>query len=112
MHTDAHPQCNRLFPKKSGVSSGSLIAEFLGSALFQFIGGAAVSNSLATGLATAAIGNGFSYAVLVYATIGIVKAPPSSLLDSVGQHLPGVPSHPQCQQQREHIEHPHTNELQ
>jgi|EP00802_Teleaulax_amphioxeia_P015739 aquaporin TIP len=48
-----------------------VVAEFVGVFLFQFIGGGADANSISTGLATAAIGNGLAFVVLVYATAGI-----------------------------------------
>jgi len=48
-----------------------VVAEFIGVFLFQFIGGGADANSVSTGLGTAAIGNGFAFAVLLYATAGI-----------------------------------------
>ncbi|EKX39832.1 hypothetical protein GUITHDRAFT_164839, partial [Guillardia theta CCMP2712] len=47
-----------------------VVAEFVGVFLFQFIGGGADANSISTGLATAAIGNGLAFIVLVYATSG------------------------------------------
>ena len=51
-----------------------MFAEGVGTCLFQFIGGAAASNSLSTGLATSAIGNGLALVVLMYATAGLVSA--------------------------------------
>ncbi|KAJ1473681.1 aquaporin-like protein [Baffinella frigidus] len=53
------------------VPSYCVAAEFIGSFLFQFIGGGCAANSISTGLATAAIGNGLALVVLVYATAGI-----------------------------------------
>merc|ERR1712093_308809 len=43
-------------------------AEFIGTFLFQFFGGAAVANSVDHGLGAAALGNGIALAVLIYAT--------------------------------------------
>lgn len=49
----------------------SVVAEFVGTFLFQFIGGGCDANSISTGLATAAIGNGLTLAALMYATLGL-----------------------------------------
>ncbi len=71
----------------------SVVAEFVGTFLFQFIGGGCDANSVSTGkcrerrilncsyqpngsgviagLATAAIGNGLTLAALMYATLGL-----------------------------------------
>jgi len=49
----------------------SIVAEFVGTFLYQFIGGGCDANSVSTGLATAAIGNGLCLAAIMYATAGI-----------------------------------------
>jgi len=52
----------------------SVFAEFLGTLIFQFLGGAAAANSSVQGadslggLVTAALGNGLAFAICVYAT--------------------------------------------
>jgi len=52
----------------------SVFAEFLGTLLFQFLGGAAAANSSLSGddslggLVTAALGNGLAFAVCIYCT--------------------------------------------
>lgn len=40
----------------AGVPTHAVVAEFIGTLLFQFIGGGAAANAVSTGLATAAIG--------------------------------------------------------
>jgi len=48
-----------------------ILAEFLGVFFYAFFGGGCDANSVSTGLPTAALGNGFVVAVLIYATAGI-----------------------------------------
>mmetsp|Transcript_47834 Transcript_47834/g.119564 ORF Transcript_47834/g.119564 Transcript_47834/m.119564 type:complete len:248 (+) Transcript_47834:30-773(+) len=48
-----------------------VVAEFIGVMLFAFVGGGCGVNASSTGLATAALGNGLSLAVLIYATAGV-----------------------------------------
>jgi len=50
------------------VDSGALIAEFIGTFLFTWLGASCASNSVDSGLTTAAIGNGGALAVLIYST--------------------------------------------
>jgi len=54
-----------------GIPTCCVLAEFIGAFFFAFFGGGCDANSVSTGLPTAALGNGFVFAVLLYATAGI-----------------------------------------
>ena len=49
----------------------SVMAEFIGSFLFQFLGGACISNATEHGLGSGAIGNGFAFAIVLYAVTNV-----------------------------------------
>ena len=65
--TEAWVEDKRLKPS-------TFAAEFIGSFLFQFLGGSAASNAVDAGLTTAALGNGAALALLVYSMAGISGA--------------------------------------
>jgi len=50
------------------LDSSALIAEFMGTFMFTWLGASCASNSVDAGLTTAAIGNGGALAVLIYST--------------------------------------------
>ena len=54
--------------RENEVDPKALSAEFIGTFLFQFLGGSAASNSVDAGLTTAAFGNGCALAVMIYST--------------------------------------------
>mmetsp|Transcript_37390 Transcript_37390/g.76750 ORF Transcript_37390/g.76750 Transcript_37390/m.76750 type:complete len:276 (-) Transcript_37390:104-931(-) len=53
------------------LDSSALIAEFIGTFLFTWLGASCASNSVDAGLTTAAVGNGGALAVLIYSTARI-----------------------------------------
>jgi len=53
------------------VDQFAAFAEFVGSFLFMYFGGACVANSADHGLGVAALGNGFAYSALIFGTSAI-----------------------------------------
>ena len=54
--------------RENDVEPLALAAELIGTFLFQFLGGLMASNSVDSGLTTAAFGNGCALAVMIYST--------------------------------------------